>query len=237
LGPRRGGVLLASSSVVPPRARGFTLLEVAVVVVIVSVLAAAAFSTMRSASRNASVSSAAFELTVWLDGLRAVAMRDQRDLVAVVVDAAAGGACASGDDRSCGRFALLQPAPGFTLNGTNPGARAYPSATVIDDEQLARGLRFHFTALTSVGPPPYDGIRPFEADVLGTCAGRRCVAIRFRGDGSVGPEWPTGAPGPTKAGMALVLGSDLTGNTAGADQRSVLVTFPSGIVKTFSVSR
>jgi prepilin-type N-terminal cleavage/methylation domain-containing protein len=221
---------------VHPRARGFTLVEVAVAVAILLILGAAAFSTMRAAKRNASVSSAAFELQVWLDGLRTRAMRDQRDLVALVVDVGSP-ACATGHDPSCGRFVLLQPAAGFTVNGTNPGARAYLGATVLDDEQLPRGVRFHFTALPSVGPAPYDAIRPFEADVLGNCAGRRCVGMRFRGDGSVEPEWPTGVAGAPKTGMALVLGSDLTGNVGGTDQRSVIVTFPSGIVKTFSVAR
>jgi prepilin-type N-terminal cleavage/methylation domain-containing protein len=227
--------------------KGFTMVEVLTTVAIVGIVAALAIPRMRAATRNSSVSSMTFELRLWLEGLRKRAIFRQEEVVAVIVDAQSAHDCAVAGGNLCGRWVLLRPAAGFTLNGLDPALQKYPNATVLADELLARGLGFYYPDQVSVGPPPYDTIAPFDGELLGNCTGRACVGIRFRRDGVVEPEWPNGAPGGAKTGMAFVLGSELTGRNStdetpgrehpAADKRAVIVTFPTGIVRTHSVGR
>jgi prepilin-type N-terminal cleavage/methylation domain-containing protein len=121
--------------------RGFTLLEVMTVVAIVGVVAAMAVPRLRAARRNASVASTGFELALWLEGLKNRAIRDQQDVVAILVDVPANDpmACARGADDFCGSTYLVRAPPGFALSGFNPERMDLKGATYIDDRQLPAG--------------------------------------------------------------------------------------------------
>lgn len=208
--------------------RGFTLIEMMVVIAIVGIVSAMAVAGFRAARRNASVQGTAFELALQLDGLRTRALRDQRDLVAVIVDAGDIQACAHGSISECGMFRVVRPGPGFALN-----AGLLVNASELDRETLPFGIRFHRAADGRASPRPFNAIRIFDAELVGNCTGRACIGIRFGGDGTVGPEYPAGVPGNPKVGVAFALGSELTTETLGTDQRGIFVTFPLGITKAF----
>jgi prepilin-type N-terminal cleavage/methylation domain-containing protein len=233
--------------------RGFTLIEVALVIVIVGVIAAMAVPRMRAARRNASVQSTAFELGLWLDGLKERAIREQQDVVAIVVDVPNNDAlhCAKGADAYCGSTYLVRAPPGFALNGFDPERMNLSGATHVHDRQLPRGIRFHLRATARPSVRPYQGVAIFDALLTATCSTalgpRRCVGVRFAATGEVEPIWPTGAPGPQRPGLALAIGSELTRSTAGvldtearwhrgSDQKGIVITFPAGLVKTFGVA-
>jgi prepilin-type N-terminal cleavage/methylation domain-containing protein len=222
------------------RARGFTLVEMAVVVAIAAVLAAAAIPIMRAARRNASVQSAAFELRIRLEGLRARAMRDQGELVAVVVDVPDNDPepCATGTGAACGRYYLLRPQPGFVLNAFDPDLPPIANAELLEVEELGKGLKFYRPDVERrPAPRPFEAISAFDPELVGVCGRRSCVGIRFRGDGEVSPEYPTGVAGAAKLGVSFVLGSDVDAETPGSDQRGLVVTFPAGLVRAYSLSR
>ena len=64
--------------------------------------------------------------------------------------------------------------------------------------------------------------KTFDPTLTAACrGGRLCVAYRFRSSGkvSVEPPDPASPPAATKNGHALVLGSDLSADYGGADQR------------------
>jgi prepilin-type N-terminal cleavage/methylation domain-containing protein len=231
--------------------RGFTLLEVALVIVIVGVIAAMAVPRMRAARRNASVQSTAFELGLWLEGLKKRAIRDQQDIVAIVVDVPDNDAdpCAKGADAYCAWTYLVRAPAGFALNGFDLSQMNAWGATYVHDRQLPRGIRFHLLAAGRASAPPYGSVPVFDPLLRATCQSalgpRRCVAVRFRADGEVEPIWPTGVAGTQRPGLAFAIGSELTRDDRpdpenrrhrGSDQKGIVISFPAGLVKTFGVA-
>jgi hypothetical protein len=212
------------------------MIEMAVSLGIVAIIAAMAAFTMRAAARNASLYGAAAVLAKKFDdALRLQAMRDGREIVAVVVDAGDVQMCAQGDDRECAMLYLVEPLPGFVLNSFDPRA-PWKDAIDIDRETLPNGLRFHREGGALVNrraPRPFDAIRTFEPLLVADCGGRACVGVRFHSDGGVDPEFPTSVAGGPQVGMAFGLGSELAAETRGADRRGVFITFPSGIARDF----
>lgn len=215
------------------------MLEAMVVVVIVGIVAAMAIPTVRAARRNATLSGKSFEVALWLDGLRTRALRDQRDLVAVIVDVPGNdpAPCARGDDRSCGRYVLVRRLPGFRLDAFDPSTPAgFANAELVDSEDLGRGVRFYRRADGFAAPRPFTAIAAFDPELVADCGGRACVGIRFGSDGTVAPEYPTGSGNP-KVGVAIALAGDQDAETFAADHRGFVVSFPTGIVKSFPVPR
>jgi prepilin-type N-terminal cleavage/methylation domain-containing protein len=223
--------------------RGFTILEVAVTVAIIGVVAAMAIPIVTAARRNASVASTAWDLALYLKGPRATALTRQQDLVLVLVDAQGNDArtCGVLSRARCVRRFLFAPLPAWSFATFDPGS---PSANVdetagaiFEQETLPRGIRFHLPAIDRTPlPAPFDTVKVLDSGLTRTCAAEaRCIAIRFSADGEVTAEPPTAAP-VTSAGIAIGLGSDLVVEHAGAEQRSVLVSFPSGIVRSYGLA-
>jgi prepilin-type N-terminal cleavage/methylation domain-containing protein len=219
------------------RQRGFTLLEMMVTVAIIAIVAGVAFVGMRAARRNASVGGASFELVLKLQGLRTKALAEQRDLLAVLV-AGDGGACDLLRSAGCVRmFVLAAPASAWTLEDfspASPGASLDADAgAVVDQIVLPRGLTLHGAAAGMAGKPPFANVEAWDPELDATCGSVRCVAFRFAANGEVRGETPDGTV-LRKPGHIVALATDLEGQSGAAERRAVLVSFPSGIVKSYT---
>jgi prepilin-type N-terminal cleavage/methylation domain-containing protein len=220
--------------------RAFTLIEMVITIAIVAIVAVLAVATLEATRRNTSIENTGFDLAAQLQGLRFTALAEQRDHLLVVAsppgnDATQCGLLAAG---ACVRvFVLRAPQPAWTVaafDADNPGVNAdyvdslsstLPPGTLLD--------------LAGVGAPaaiPFGAIRTFAPDVTANCAGGRiCLAVRFAASGEVKPEYKPGVvlPSPSAAGVSFGITSDLIGQRAAAQRRAVMVSFPSGIAKTF----
>ncbi len=215
------------------RQRGFTLIEMALVIALVAIVAVAGYVTMRAARRNAAVGGISFELVVQLQGLRTKALAEQRDHLAVL-HAGDGGGCSLVRRAGCVRlFVLAAPQPAWTLGAFDPAVPGNQTGELVDTLVFPQGVLLDPAAAGMTGRPPFGNVRAWDADLTGACAGFRCVAVRFAADGAVRGEKPDGAR-VTKAGHILALQTDLQAETRGAERRAVLVSFPSGIVKSYT---
>ena len=218
------------------RARGFTLLELGVALGIAAALAAVAGVAFVSAMRNANLSSATYDLAVRLAGLRATAMADGHDQLFVFLDAPGSDAssCSVTSSSGCSRYLLLSN-PGVdwsisTFDPSTPGGSGTSTAEVREIQLLPTGAHLDLSVESAPIAAPFTAVSVHDPDLLTTCGGRLCFAVRFTARGEVRPEL-TGGP-VTKVGYAFILGTGL--DTSGANHRGIVVTFPSGIVKTFA---
>jgi prepilin-type N-terminal cleavage/methylation domain-containing protein len=227
------------------RTRGFTLIEVMVVVGIVAVLAGLTVPAFRATRRNATVGAAASRLLMQIEQLQVVALAEQAEHLLVVADVPGNDAsrCGSIFSAGCARvFDLRSPTAAWKLQNFDVDAPGAEVGAVVDEDRLGVSVRFHLPGATATLPKPFDAFAAsfgtFDADLTATCRGsRRCVAFRFRPNGRVQAEPPDAAspPASAKSGHAFVLGSDLSGSGAAAQQRGILVAVPSGIVRAFDV--
>ncbi|HSN91487.1 MAG TPA: prepilin-type cleavage/methylation domain-containing protein [Anaeromyxobacteraceae bacterium] len=219
---------------IPGSRRGFTLIELTIISALVLILAFAAFATFRAAKRNSSVSAASWDVALRVQGLRAQAMAEQRDLLAVVVDAPANdaGSCGFVNDEGCARiFVLAEPLAAWTLGAFDPAAPG-TNAQYLDHFALPQHVRFHLPAAGEHPGAPFDNVTVLDAELTAACPGeRRCFAIRFGRRGVVSGEFPAGGSPVQKPGYAIALGSELTDQTHAADRKGFLVSFPTGIVR------
>lgn len=223
--------------------RGFTLIEFSIVFALIAIVATAAFSTMNASRRNANVNAVVWELALELQGQRATALGDQQDRLVVVVDAPGNDASSCGitAPASCTRvYYLKKPVATWKLADFDPAALDADDGFQ-DWRSLPTGVRLHLAGTGAPAPRPFGnpttpsaGVRVFDADLTGTCGGRKCFAIRFRASGEVTAEHAV-ETSATKTGFAFALSSDLTGSSAGAAQQGAVIAFPAGIVKTFSL--
>lgn len=218
------------------RQRGFTLIEVAVVIALIAIVTGMAIAGMRAARRNATVGSVSFELVLKLQGLKTTALAAQRDHLAVLV-AGDGGACGMFRSAGCVRmFVLTAPTAAWTLGAfepASPGANLDPDAGEVDRIVLPVGVTLDAAAVGMAGRAPFANVSAWDAELDGDCGGLRCVAFRFESDGEVRGEAPDGSA-LRKPGHIIALATDLEGQTAAAEKRAVLVSFPAGIVKSYT---
>lgn len=215
------------------RPRGFTLIELAVTLAVIATVAVAAIVGTRAARRNAQIGSASFDLVLQLQGLRTRALAEQRDHLAVI-HGGDGAGCTLVRQAGCVRvFFLAGPDDGaWTLQAFTPDEPAADADELLDTVVLPRGVALD-EAAAMAGPAPFTNVAAWDDDLTAACGGVRCVAFRFGADGNVRGEAPDGAA-LEKAGHIVALATDLEGETAAAERRAVLVSFPTGIVKSFT---
>lgn len=227
----------------PRRARGFTLLEAAIVIAIIGILAAISGSLLSLRKPRANLANAMAEVQALLYSARQLAMAEGRDVAVMVFPDFAN------PTRGVGRLVVYEDRVGdFFTGGANggvafttyqPGALRAGSfggatSTVVDTMDLPRGIVV--SATTGYGsltlPAPYTGIPVTTCcSFCGTGSNRR-GAIRFDPRGQVTfYDGSSFTPLAVTTGMSLSLVASELQNAPGqavAGVRTLLVFSPSG---------
>lgn len=220
------------------RRSGFTLIEAAIVMAVVGLLAAVAAAALNRARQNSSAGATAYEISLRLQGLKTRALQEQKDYAAVFInptgDDAAG--CRGGSLASCARLMVLAAPPAtWTLGGFDSKA---PGLVVDDHVWFDREIVLDAASAGVAAGAPFGTITQLPSSMQASCSagstsGLKCFAIRFGADGTVSPIYPGAAPPSAPTGISLGITSDATGKFLRSHRRAVLITFPTGIVKTY----
>lgn len=223
------------------RPRGFTLIEAAIVIAVIAVLAVVAGSALRAGRGNAGTASTAYDLALRLQGLKTRALTDQARYVLVLMNPT------DGDSRSCGRlsskrclrwFLLSSPTSTWSLNAftaSSPGT----NAALVDRGTYDAGVVLDFTSSGAAGPVPFDTVTLLDPSIRGACkdednATCQCVAVQFTAAGEVNPVL-TATPATAVTGMAFGITSGVLAERSKANtRRAMLVSSPTGMVKTYT---
>jgi hypothetical protein len=211
------------------------MVELLVTVAVMAVLATLAYSIPRAAIRNANLNSATFEFALRLSQVRSQALAEQVDYLVVGVNASRSEDCSWTDTNACTRYFILSdPRPGWSLSDFVPTrVGAGLNASYVDDFFMPRGVEF-YRGVASTPPAPFQAISFFDTSLTGNnCGGQDCFAIRFEATGDVSGELAAGGTSSTSPGYALALTTTAIRDTAAADRRGILVSFPTGIVRAF----
>lgn len=216
------------------RQTGFTLIEAAIVIAVLGILAVAASSTFVSARANASASATSYEVVHRLHGLKTRALAEQRDYVAVIInppgDVSTG--CRTGSLDTCARFVVVKDAPpGWTPLNFDPNGPT-GGGTVDDIAQIDRGIVLDTGAIGQAAPAPFGTVTQLPDPMRFTCAGGQvCYAVRFSGSGDVTPIGT--AEAAALSGVSFGFTSDVEREKLRSERRAALITFPTGITRTY----
>ena len=190
-----------------PRARGFTLIELATVLAVIGILATVAIGISRAARRNASMGSATYEFVQRLRSLRSTAMVENRFLAFVFANSTSTDAmdCGTFSGDRCARWWVLRVPSTWSITGFNPASPAGGTVEFVDSGFMPTGIHLD-SSLAFNAPSPFTNTLLADPDITTTCSGRSCFAIRFGPDGRVSPSFP-GTATPTRAGYAFGLAS------------------------------
>ncbi len=215
------------------RASGFTLFELALVIGIAAIVAVLAVVGVRAARRNAAVGGVSFDLVLRLQGLKTRALAEQRDHLAVL-HAGDGAGCELLRQAGCVRlFVLADPQATWTLQAFTPANPGNLTGELVDTIIFPKGILLDPAAAGTTGRAPFGAVQTWDVGLTGDCGGARCIAFRFAADGRVRGEAPDGTS-LARPGHILALATDLQGETGAAERRAVLVSFPAGIVKSYT---
>jgi prepilin-type N-terminal cleavage/methylation domain-containing protein len=216
------------------RERGFTLIEAAIVMAVMAALAVAAGAGFSAARRNAVVGSTAYDLALFLQGLKTKALAEQGDIVVVFVNPqgnVSDGCTVFAPEKCLRMYVLSRPNDAWTLGAFDLESPA-TNASVLEERPLPPGVALDLEAAIAAktAPPPFAGVQHIDPAVRGSCESRLCVALRFGSNGETTPVY-AGTATPTLHGVAFGLRSDL--ESSSATRRALLVSFPTGMVKSF----
>jgi hypothetical protein len=103
----------------------------------------------------------------------------------------------------------------------------------VDSFTLPTGMQLDLGAAGMAAKPPFSKVVAWDGDLTAECDGAKCAAFRFQANGSVRGEKGDGTV-VRKPGHVIALTSDLRAQTSSAERRALLVSFPAGIVKSYT---
>lgn len=221
------------------RLPGFTLIEMAIVMAVAAALAVVTGATLVHAQRNAGAGATAYEISLRFQGLKTRALQEQRDYAAVFInpDQDDGSNCRSGSAVNCTRMIVLSAPPGnWTLDGFDPRT---PGLVIDDDVWFDRPIVLDTGAAGAAAAAPFATITQLPTPMQAGCKASptvttKCYAIRFGADGTVGPIYPGAAPASPPDGISLGITTDAQRQLLRSHRRAVLITFPTGIIRTYA---
>jgi prepilin-type N-terminal cleavage/methylation domain-containing protein len=213
------------------KTRGFTLIEIAVVLAIIAIVATISVGYARSGMKNANVSSTAYDVALRASGLRATAMAENVDYLLVVLDAKnndASGCRWTAQENCVQAMVLKAPVATWSLSSFDPASLG-TNEQLVETSTFGTSVAFDLASSPAL-PAPFSAVTLRDPDLFATCPNnRKCFAIRYRSSGDVVPEY-AGSTQPRKLGSAFILRPD----GGGTEHRTLVVSFPTGIVKSLA---